>query len=82
MKIGTRHYNQLTMNLISKKIVDGYTVAIYRHTKIAGMRFMYKKCKTDKIKMNAIGHYDYQIVTNLLGETVSEKKLSTKMYDE
>lgn len=69
------------MKPISEKIVDGNTVTIYRHQIVAGMRFLYKNGKTDKIKMHAIGHYDYEIITNVLGETISEKKLEIKMYD-
>jgi len=70
------------MKPISEKKVNGNTVTIYRHPILAGMRFLYKEGKTDKIKMHPVGHYDYEIVTNAHGETVSEKKLETKMYDE
>ena len=50
------------------------TTQVYRHLIIAGGN-------TTKGRLAVIGHYDYTIVSNSVGETVSESKGTPKMYD-
>lgn len=60
--------------LISRKIVDGNEVNVYRHPIIAGMQFTYNKQRTKNNELQVIGYYDYEIIYSQIGETLSEKR--------
>lgn len=67
--------------LISQKTVCGNEISIYRHEIMAGMEFCYTKGKTKNNKIKAVGYYDFEIITNNIGETISERKLQTVFYN-
>lgn len=46
------------------------------------MEFCYTKGKTKHNKMHQVGHYDYEIVTSQLGETLSEKSFNKTFYNK
>lgn len=66
--------------LISRKIINGNEVSVYRHSIMAGMQFCYTKGETKNNKIHQIGHYDYEIITSTLGETLSEKSFNRTFY--
>ena len=66
--------------LISRKKINGNEVSVYRHTIMAGMQFCYTKGETKYNKIHQVGHYDYEIVTSPLGETLSEKSFNKVFY--
>jgi hypothetical protein len=68
--------------LISRKIVNGNEVSVYRHPIMAGMQFCYTKGKTINNKLHQVGHYDYEIITSALGETLSEKSFNKQFYNK
>jgi len=71
----------MTTKLISRKIINGNEVSIYRHPIIAGMQFCYSKGRTKNNKMHEIGYYDYEIIVNSIGETLSEKSFKKVFYN-
>ena len=68
--------------LISRKIVNGNEISVYRHPIMAGMQFCYTKGETKNNKMHEVGYYDYEIVTSPLGETLSEKSFNKTFYNK
>lgn len=66
--------------LISAKTINGNEISIYRHPIMAGMQFCYKNGETKNNKITQIGHYDYEVITNEIGETISEKRLPKVFY--
>lgn len=44
------------------------------------MQFCYTKGETKNNKIHQVGHYDYEIVTSPLGETLSEKSFNKVFY--
>ena len=68
--------------LISRKIINGNEVSVYRHPIMAGMQFCYTKGETKNNKIHQVGHYDYEIVTSPLGETLSEKSFNRIFYNK
>lgn len=44
------------------------------------MQFLYTKGETKDNKIHQVGHYDYEIVTSSLGETLSEKSFNKVFY--
>lgn len=68
--------------LISRKIINGNEVSVYRHQIMAGMQFCYTKGETKNNKIHQVGHYDYEIVTSPLGETLSEKLFNRTFYNK
>lgn len=66
--------------LISTKIIDGNEINIYRHPIIAGMQFCYTEGSLKNIKMRQIGHYDFEIITSNIGETISERTFNKVFY--
>lgn len=71
----------MTTKKISEKINEnGNIISVYRHYIMAGMQFCYTKGKTIKNKIHKVGYYDYEIITNNLGETLSEKSFNKVFY--
>jgi hypothetical protein len=68
-------------NLISRKIVKGNEISIYRIPILAGMQFTYTKGGTTNNELKKVGHYDYVITSNKNGETISEKKMHNVFYN-
>ena len=66
------------MTLISKKIVNGNEVSIYRMPIIAGMQF--NKGKTIGNRLKKIGYYDFVLTVSFLGETISEERKPNVFY--
>jgi len=65
---------------IIKHTIDssGNETTVYRYPIMAGMQFTYSGTKNNKIKK--VGYYDFELITNSIGETISEKKINIKMY--
>jgi len=68
--------------LISRKIINGNEVSVYRHPIMAGMKFCYTKGETKDNKIHQVGHYYYEIVTSPMGETLSEKSFNRVIYNK
>ena len=60
--------------------VSGNEITVYRYPIMAGMEFTYNKGMTKNNKIKKVGYYDFELITNSIGETVSEKKINIKMY--
>jgi len=65
--------------LIKEYQKNNNRIEIYRFNILAGMQFTYPK--TIKDKLHTIGHYDVELISNNIGELISQKTLNKVMYE-
>lgn len=64
--------------LIKTTTKDNLTYYHYKYPIMAGMKF--NNGKTTNNKIHKVGYYIFQITTNNIGETISEKVLERKIF--